>query len=81
MEIKMRKKRSSTIRRKFLAKRGLKKTPRGKEVAHKKALVLGGKDDSRNLMLKKKLVHQKETKILMKKLAKRRKIGGDNYVK
>lgn len=65
-------KRSSTVRRKFLAKRGLKRSPKGKEVAHKKALVLGGKDDPRNLILKKKSTHNKETKRLLKKITKRR---------
>jgi len=64
-------KRSSTVRRKFLRKRGYQKTPRGKEVAHRKALVLGGKDDPRNLMLKKKSTHRKETRKLLRKLAKR----------
>ena len=58
-------KRSSSIRRRFLKKRGFKKTPRGKQVAHRKALVLGGKDDPRNLMLKKKSTHKKETKKLI----------------
>lgn len=66
-------KRSSTVRRRFLAKRGLKKTPPGKEVAHKKPLALGGKDDPRNLMLKKKSVHKKETKRLLRKLVKRKR--------
>lgn len=65
-------KRSSCIRRKFLAARGLKKTPKGKEVAHRKALVFGGKDDPRNMILKKKSTHHKETKVLLKKLKKRR---------
>lgn len=66
-------KRSGSVRRKFLASRGLKKSPKGKEVAHRKALALGGKDDARNLMLKKKSVHKKETKTLLRKLAKKRK--------
>jgi len=69
-------KRSSTVRRRFLAKRGHKKTPRGKQVAHKKALVLGGKDDPRNLMLKKKSTHKKETKKLLRKLKRKRKKKG-----
>lgn len=63
-------KRSSTIRRRFLAKRGYKKTPRGKEVAHKRDLVLRGKDDPRNLMLKKKNTHKEETKKLLRKIKK-----------
>lgn len=66
-------KRSSNVRRKFLASRGLKKSPRGREVAHKKALALGGKDVTRNLMLKKKSTHKKETKTLLRKLAKKKK--------
>ena len=69
-------KRSSTVRRKFLAKRGHKKTPRGKVVHHKKPLSLGGKDDLRNLMLKKKFTHKKETKKLLRKLRKERKRRG-----
>lgn len=66
-------KRSSTVRRRFLAKRGYKKTPRGKEVAHKRDLVLGGKDDLKNLMLKKKSTHKKETKKLLSKLKGRKR--------
>jgi len=65
-------KRSSTVRRRFLAKRGYKKTPRGKEVAHRRPLVLKGKDDLRNLMLKKKSTHKRETKKLLRKIAKKR---------
>jgi hypothetical protein len=61
-------KRSRSVRRKFLKKRGYKKTPRGKEVAHRKALVLGGKEDPRNLMSKKKSTHKRETKRLLRKL-------------
>lgn len=72
MKDKVATKRSSNVRQKFLASRGLKKSPRGKEVAHKKALALGGKDDSRNLMLKKKSTHKKETKTLLRKLFKNR---------
>jgi len=66
-------KRSSRIRRRFLKKRGYRKTPRGKQVAHKKALVLGGKDDPRNLMLKKKSTHKKETKKLLRKIKRKKK--------
>ena len=65
-------KRSSTVRQKFLKKRGMRKTPKGKEVAHKKPLVLGGKDNPRNLILKKKSTHKRETKRLLKKITKRR---------
>ena len=65
-------KRLSTVRRKFLAKRGYKKTPQGKVIHHKKPLVLGGKDDPRNLMLKKEFTHKKETKKLLRKLKKGR---------
>lgn len=66
-------KRSSSVRGKFLKKRGYKKTPRGKAVHHKKPLVLGGKDDPRNLALKKKSAHKKETKKLLRKLKRKRK--------
>lgn len=66
-------KRSSTVRKKFLAKRGYKKTPYGKEVTHKKPLALGGKDSLRNMILKKKSTHRKETKKLLRKLAGKRK--------
>lgn len=66
-------KRSSNVRRRFLAKRGYKKTPRGKVVHHKKPLSLGEKDDLRNLMLKKKFTHKKETKKLLRKIAKKHK--------
>lgn len=68
-------KRSSTVRRRFLARRGLKKSPHGKHVAHKKPLALGGKDNPRNLMLKKKSIHKKETRKLLRKLAKRKRSG------
>lgn len=66
-------KRSSGVRRRFLKNRGYKKTPRGKQVAHKKPLVFGGKDDPRNLMLKKKSTHKKETEKLLRKLRRKRK--------
>jgi hypothetical protein len=69
----MKTKRSITIRNKFLKSKGYSKTPRGKEVAHKKALALGGKDDPRNMTLKKKSTHRKETKRLLRKLAKKHK--------
>ena len=65
--------RSSSVRRRFLAKKGYKKSPRGKEVAHRRALGLGGKDNLRNLTLKKKSVHKKETRKLLRKLARRKK--------
>jgi hypothetical protein len=68
-------KRSTTVRIKFLANRGLKRSPKGKVVAHKKALVFGGKDDPRNLMLKKKSTHKKETRKLLRKLARKRRRG------
>ena len=56
----MRKRKSST-RQKFLAKRGLKKTPKGKEVAHKVSLWKGGSDSTKNLHLIKKSSHKKKT--------------------
>lgn len=66
-------KRSNTVRRKFLKRRDYKKTPRGKEVAHRKPLALGGKDDPRNLMLKKKSTHKKETKKLLRKIKRKKR--------
>jgi len=65
-------KRSSATKRRFLAKRGYKKTPRGKEVHHKKPLAVRGKDDPRNLKLRKKSAHKKETKKLIRKLKRKK---------
>ena len=66
-------KRKSSIRQKFLKKRGLKKTPGGKEVVHKKSLWEGGTDTLRNLKLQKKSTHRKKTIQESKKRAKRKK--------
>lgn len=55
-------KRKPSNRQKFLKSRGLKKTPKRKEVAHRKPLWKGGTDSPRNMMLKKKSTHKKETK-------------------
>lgn len=54
-------KRSSTIRKRFLAKRGLTKTPHGKEIDHNVPLHKGGSDSLRNLRLIKKSAHKKKT--------------------
>lgn len=64
-------KRKSSVRRNFLKSKGSTKTSRGKEVAHKNPLILGGKDHLRNLTLKKKSVHKIETKKLFRKIQNR----------
>lgn len=64
-------KRKHSTRKKFLEKRGLKKTPRGKEVDHKKPLADGGSDSLRNMRLIKKSVHKKKTASEARKRAKR----------
>ena len=66
-------KRKATTRQKFLKKRGLKKTPKGKEIDHKKPLVDGGSDSQGNLHLIKKSVHKKKTIVEAKKRAKQKK--------
>ena len=66
-------KRSSTIRTRFLAKRGLKRTPRGKEIDHKIPLSEGGSDSLRNLRLIKKKTHKPKTKREARRRAKRKK--------
>ncbi|KPJ55674.1 hypothetical protein AMJ49_06625 [Parcubacteria bacterium DG_74_2] len=55
-------KRSGTIRTRFLSKRGLKRTPRGKEIDHKIPLHKGGSDSLRNLRLIKKSSHKTKTR-------------------
>lgn len=65
----MRKRKSST-RQKFLAKRGLKKTPQGKAIDHKVSLWKGGSDTTRNLHLIKKSSHKKKTAIEARRRAK-----------
>ena len=44
-------KRKTSTRQKFLKKRGLKNTPKGKEIDHKKSLADGGTDTQKNLHL------------------------------
>jgi len=68
----MRKRKTST-RQKFLKKRGLKKTPKGKEIDHKKPLADGGTDTQKNLRLIKKSAHKKKTIAEAKKRAKKKK--------
>ena len=60
-------KRSSAIRRRFLDKRGLKKTPKGKEIDHRVPLHKGGSDSLRNLHLIKKSSHKIKTKRELRK--------------
>ena len=66
-------KRKATTVKTFLKKKGLKKTPKGKEVVHKKSLWKGGTDTTRNLKLQKKSVHAKKTKKEATTKAKRKK--------
>ena len=54
-------KRKASTRQKFLKKKGLKKTPSGKEIDHKISLANGGSDSQRNLRLIKKSAHKKKT--------------------
>lgn len=68
----MRKRKSST-KKKFLKKQGLKKTPRGKIVDHKKPLKDGGSDSLRNLHLIKKKSHKKKTAKEARRRAKKKK--------
>ena len=65
-------KRQSSTRQRFLQKRGLSKTPRGKEVTHKNPLWKGGSDTLRNLTLKKKTAHRRETVRDARQRARRR---------
>jgi hypothetical protein len=65
-------KRQSSTRQRFLQKRGLSKTPRGKEVVHKRSLWKGGTDTTRNLSLRKKTSHRKQTSREARQRAKRR---------
>ncbi len=66
-------KRKSSTRAKFLKKRRLKKTPKGKQIAHKKSLWKGGTDSLRNLILKKKKAHKKQTAKEAREKVRRRK--------
>ncbi len=65
-------KRQSSIRQRFLQKRGLSKAPRGKEVVHKKSLWKGGTDSPRNLALRKKTSHKRQTAREARQRARRR---------
>lgn len=67
------KRKSSTVKR-FLKKKELSKAPAGKQVAHKKSLWKGGTDTLRNLTLKKKSAHKRQTaKDVRERVSKRRK--------
>ena len=66
-------KRKTSTRQKFLKKRGLKKTPKGKEIDHKKPLVDGGTDTQKNLHLIKEATHKKKTATEARKRAKKKK--------
>ncbi|MCK4744961.1 HNH endonuclease [Candidatus Parcubacteria bacterium] len=66
-------KRKTLTRQKFLEKRGLKKTPKGKEIDHKIPLADGGSDSQKNLRLIKKSVHKKKTATEARKRAKKKK--------
>lgn len=67
-----RKRKASTVT-KFLKKKGLKKTPKGKQIDHKKALADGGTDSRKNLQFIKKSTHKKKTATEARKRAKRKK--------
>lgn len=54
-------KRKPSMRQRFLAKRGLKKVPRGKVIDHKIPLKDGGTDTLWNLHLIKKSRHKTKT--------------------
>ena len=54
-------KRDPEVRRKFLAKQGLKRAPVGKEVDHIVALEDGGRDSMANMQLLTKAKHQAKT--------------------
>lgn len=64
-------KRKSSTRQRFLAKRGLKRTLRGKEIDHKRPLSEGGSDSIRNLRLIKKSSHRKKTTSEARRRAKK----------
>ena len=53
--------RDPEVRRKFLAKQGLKKAPAGKEVDHVIPLEDGGRDSMANMQLLTKAQHQAKT--------------------
>lgn len=66
-------KRKSSTRMKFLKKRRLKKTPRGKIIDHKKPLQEGGSDSLKNLRLVKKRRHKKKTATEARRRTKRKR--------
>ncbi|MBU1133073.1 HNH endonuclease [Patescibacteria group bacterium] len=66
-------KRKSSTRQNFLKKRGLKKTPKGKQIDHKKSLSEGGSDSQKNLRLIKKSTHAKKTTAEARRRARRKK--------
>ncbi len=66
-------KRSPAARAKFLKKRGLSKTPRGKEIDHKVPLSKGGSNSQKNLRLIKKSTHKKKTATETRRRARRSK--------
>lgn len=53
--------RKSSTKQRFLASKGLKRTPRGKAVDHKRPLSEGGTDSLRNLRLIKTTSHKRKT--------------------
>ncbi len=57
----MENKRDPEVRRKFLAKQGLKRAPVGKEIDHIVALEDGGRDSMANMQLLTKAKHQAKT--------------------
>ena len=54
-------KRDPEVRKKFLAKQGLKRAPAGMEVDHIKAVEDGGRDSMANMQLQTKAKHQAKT--------------------
>jgi 5-methylcytosine-specific restriction endonuclease McrA len=66
-------KRKTSTRKKFLKKIGLKKTPPGKQIDHKKPLSEGGADSLQNMRLIKKSSHKKKTATEARKRIKRKK--------
>lgn len=65
-------KRTGGGKRKLLKKKGLKKTPRSKEIDHKVPLHKGGSDTLRNVRLISKKSHKRKTKAELRKLRKKK---------
>ena len=63
------------VEERFLKKLGLKKTPKGKEIDHKKPLVDGGSDTVRNMQLLTIKQHEAKTAREAEARAKRRSSG------